>query len=229
MKNIKKIIGKLNIIFSNRGSFSIEALITLPVFLIVTIIFCLSIRAMFIYEMMDNCFSNVSENISHNMIYSQLVYRDGIAENIARISLVDYDLQNEINALSSMWAKRKDSNEGFEIIEEDIDNTVGVGVYSLNYKIDLIGNKKINCQHIKRIRSVWQYDSEEILPDDIDDENQIVYTSTRGRKFKIYHSDPSCLTLKRSYKKAGSVKFAKISDLSDYRECYICKKKRLSK
>ncbi len=237
LRSLRKIIDRFKFInftskiCSDKGSLSVEALITLPVFLTVTVIFCICIKSMFIYEMMDQCFANVSENVAHSIIYSQLAHSEGIAENIARIAIVDYDLQQEIDDLDSMWASNVDQKNGFEIIEESFDDDAGVGVYSLNYKINLLANKKIVCEHRQRIRSVWQYENENLLAgnDEENEKQQTVYTSEHGRRKKIYHTDAHCFTLNRSYKKQGSVQIAKVLDLDGYVECKVCQQERMGK
>ncbi len=230
--NLKPLIRVINkILKNNRGSFSLEAMLTLPVFIICMVVFSICLRGMFIYEMMDNCFSNVAEDTAGSILFASVSHRQGIAENIARISLVDYTLQREIEKTSSKWAKKIDDKQGFEIIEEEFDYDKGVGVYSLNYEIPLIANKKLSCQHKRRIRSVWQYENTMFLSGDYEkiDDNTMVYTSNRGRKVKIYHSDKHCWALNRSYKKEGSVQSENISELSGYTECKICQKNRQMK
>ncbi len=219
-----------NNIRNNKGSFSLEVAIVLPMFIMITVIFSIAMRSIFIYEMMDNCFSNASNNTANSMIFASLSHRQGMAENIARINIVDHELIKQIEDIGSMWAKKADNRNGFEIIEESFDDDSGVGIYSLNYKIPLIWHKEIVCQHRRRIRSIWQYDINLLgdmggESDTIDKQHQMVYTSEHGRRVKIYHTDPHCWALTRSYRKDGSVQAGKLSEVHHYVQCKICQQK----
>lgn len=227
MNLLKKVINRKN----ERGSLSVEALIVTPVAILVVVVFCILLKSLYIYEAMDQCLSNVSETVSGNIVFASLSHSDGFAEKIARVAVVDHVMQEEIAGSNLNWQKNLDEKGTFEIVEENFDEQAGAGLYSLQYAIELPGGfKSISLEHRVRIRSLWQFPLMTLTPlppeENEDDEYSEVYTSNRGREEGIYHTDPDCWSLKRSWKKEGSVKKENEGDLSGYRECLICARKR---
>ncbi len=208
---------------NERGSISIEAVITIPVFILITLVFAICLKGMFIYEMIDQCFCNAAESTANNILYSSIPHEDLVVENFARTQILNHYFTVQLYDENSNWASSTNEDEGFRLIEQEFDEESGVAVYELSYNIDLAGLKRLEFVHRQRIRSLWQYD-ENVFVDIGGNETkeQFVYTSEHGREAKIYHSNCDCWALKRSYKNKGSVKIEILNDLSGYRECKIC-------
>jgi len=213
----------------SKGSLSIEAIIAVPVFILVVFTLSLLLKIMYVYDALDQSVFNAADQISINEGYATFAHSDGVAEQNLRPLIVEGFVKSSIKGLEfgiEADAIISGGLESIEVGEVDFHDSEASGEYLISYEIPLIGGfEPVKLMHNVRIRSIWQFAPEVQSNNQVLDNDPIqVYTSPHGRKNRIYHTDPDCTSLIRSWKKPDSVQKSYIDTLENYRECKICEK-----
>jgi len=213
---------------SNRGSLSVEAIITTTSLLLLLFIMSTFLRLQYVYDSVDHSIYNASKHISVNEGFVLLAGSNGAGEMIARPILVKAMVENEIkeNTFVSNWEKK--ALKDIEVREEaDFDVEAGAGTYKISYKYPLpAGLDSIPLTHQIRIRSIWSKGQVQVQQGPEQKEMVKAYTSPHGRSHAIYHIYADCWTLKKSWETPGAVHTSDEDSLENYRLCKICAKKK---
>jgi len=213
----------------SKGSLSIEAIIAVPILILVVFTLSLLLKIIYVYDAIDQSVFNAAEQISINESYATFAHSDGVVEQNLRPLIVEGFVKSSVKGLefdSEADAVIGGGLESIEVSEVDFHDSEASGEYSISYSVPLIGGlKPIKLMHNVRIRSIWQF-ALEVQSDNpsLDNDPIKVYTSPHGRKNGIYHTDPDCTSLLRSWKKPDSVQISDVDTLENYRECKICAK-----
>lgn len=213
---------------SERGSLSVEAIISATCLLVLMFVMSALLRTVYIYESVDHCIYNASKHISVNEGYVFLAQSNGAGEVLSRPIIVKAFVKGELdkNHIAANW--EREALKRLEVHElPDFDTEAGAGSYIVSYALQLPGKlPEVPMTHQLRIKSIWQSAkiSEEV-EGDIDD--FMVYTTSHGRKNRIYHTHSDCWSLKRSWENPESVQVVRMDDLEGYRQCKICVKEEL--
>lgn len=213
---------------SNRGSLSVEAIITTTALLLLMFIMSTFLRLQYVYDSVDHSIYNASKHISVNEGFVLLAGSNGAGEMIARPILVKAMIKNEIkeNTFVSKWEKQ--ALEDLKVREEaDFDLDAGAGTYKITYDYPLpAGLDSISLTHQIRIRSIWN--KGQVEPSQGGEQESVVkaYTSPHGRRHGIYHIYADCWTLNKSWKTPGDVETSDEDSLENYRLCKICSKRK---
>lgn len=218
---------------SERGSLTVEALISAVFLLLIMFFMCHVLRVLDIYDAMDHCIYNASKQVSVNEPYVLLAQGNGLAEQNARPLIVHgfIHLETKESDLEAYYGSVfQDVMDSLKVKElTGFDDLKCAGTYKITYEVPLLASlPDVELEHQIRIKSIWQ-----ALPTDADQEDTcdedgvaLVYTTTNGRKDGIFHTDAECHTLNRSWKTADSVHAVDVSELENYRECQHCVNRR---
>ncbi|WP_430885497.1 hypothetical protein [Fusibacter sp. JL216-2] len=211
----------------NRGSLSVEAIITTTSLLLLLFTMSIFLRLHYVYDSVDHSIYNASKHVSVNEGFVLLAGSNGAGEMNARPILVKAMIKNEIakNNFVSRWEEK--ALKSLQVSEEaDFDVAAGAGTYKITYDYPLpAGLDCLQLTHQIRIRSIWSKGQVEAGLASGKEDVVKAYTSEHGRNHKIYHIYADCWTLKSSWKSPGSVETQDEASLSGYRLCKICAKK----
>lgn len=210
-----------------RGSMTLEALIAIPAAVVVLTLFVVILRSYYVYDAMDQALFNSAQKMASSEIYASLSGGNGLVEPHLRSSLLDAYLGSALQKSGDkidLTGTVQGQVQEIQISERVFDGPMRAAAYELSYRMALPGGfKDLKMRHHVRVRSVWQIKSEDW---DSGDGSPRVYTTPHGRKTKVYHTDPECWSMKRSWKNPEGIEIESAKTLPAYRECRICEKKR---
>lgn len=209
------------VIKSNRGSLSVEAIISLSFFMVLMSIMAISLNIIRIYDTMEHCVYATADKVATQGVYGYLSHQEGAGEMLARPLLFKGYLNKSMteNGLETITSDTPDGDiSNLKVQELSVsDFQAGASSYRVLYSVPVWpGYTPISLSHEVRVRSVLQKPA---LPDE---EETLVYTSIHGRENGIYHLDPMCWALKRSWKTENSVEISDPKTLTNFRACGIC-------
>ncbi len=209
------------LIKSNRGSLSVEAIISLSLFLMLMSIMAISLNIIRIYDTMEHCVYTTADKVAVQSVYGYLSHREGVVEMQMRPVLFKGYLCESMaeNGLETITSDRPHADVSNLKVEElsVSDFQAGASSYRVLYSVPVWpGYTPISLSHEVRVRSVLQN------PVLADEETIRVYTSKHGRANGIYHLDPMCWALKSSWNTKNSVEVSDLRTLVNYRACRIC-------
>lgn len=212
---------------NERGSMTVEAIISVTTLLLLIFIMSASLKTMQIYENMDHCINESAKKLSAHEGYVFLTSSNGMSEQYARPLLLKGLLLKEMKAADLIITKHSSVINPVEFHVEELggyDKEDAIGTYKISYKVPMPGKLPAHqYEHQVRIKALWSFG--DAFDEMSESESIIVYTSTRGRQEKIYHTHADCWTLKGSWKNPDSVETVKLEMLDAYRVCKICEKR----
>ncbi len=184
----------------------------------------------YVYDSVDQSVYNAASDTSVNEIFAVSSHSNGISDMIIRPKVYEAFLLENLRKTGledDIKISVEGGFSGLRIKEKmGFDPVTGAGVYQVTYDYPLIGGlDPVQLTHKVRVKSIWQSTDDEHETDHSDNGNVMrVYTSTHGRENKIYHDNPECWTLKKSWETPDSIRIHDKDDLENYRACKVCKK-----
>lgn len=215
-----------------RGSVTLEAVIAVPAAALVLILFVVVLRSYFVYDAIDQIFFNSTQKMAGAESYAYLSGSDGFVEPYIRAKLLggyfDSALRSEENN-ASLIRSMQGQDKSILIEEVAFDLESHAGTYELSYSMKLPGGlPQLDMRHKIRVRSLWQLEDEVRQQGESSMESsKTAYTTPHGRDTGVYHTDPQCWTLKRSWENPEGMEIKTVDALEGYRECYVCQKSRV--
>ncbi len=209
------------LIKSEKGSLSIEAILSLTLFLILVAVMAQCLNAVKIFDTVEHCMYSAADEVAVNEAYALLSRSGGAVEMSVRPGIFKGYLKENMDRNG---LKYDDSGDIQNLSIQELsgfDAVTGAGNYKIAYEIPIgFGLPALKLTHEVRLKSIWQGEIES------DQSATYVYTTTSGRKSKIYHTNPDCISLVRSWNTKGSIEVMVLEELEGFRECMHCVRER---